>query len=76
MGRVARVTELIGRDAGFYVEEPDIPEGVTCAEWRRRRSELSRAEAAPRPRMRPAFEWPALPALGALPRPALGESGP
>ena len=26
----------------FYVEEPDIPEGVTCAEWRRRRQRLAK----------------------------------
>ena len=29
-----------GRGSGlspFYMEEPDIPEGVTCAEWRGRR---------------------------------------
>jgi hypothetical protein len=74
MSRVARVTEFIGRGAGIYVEEPDIPEGMTCAEWRRRRVEQRGTEVAPRPR--PAFKWPAVPALTALPRPALGESGP
>ena len=26
----------------FYVEEPDIPEGVTCAEWRRPRQRLAK----------------------------------
>lgn len=41
MRRVARVTEDLGRDGGgFYIEAPDIPEGLTCAEWRRVRSEL------------------------------------
>ena len=41
MRRLARVTEDLGRDGGgFYVEAPDIPEGFTCTEWRRRRSEL------------------------------------
>jgi hypothetical protein len=25
-----------GSRAGFYVGEPEIPEGMTCAEWRRR----------------------------------------
>ena len=25
-----------------YMEEPDIPEGVTCAEWRRRRQRLAK----------------------------------
>ena len=29
-------------DSPFYVEEPDIPEGVTCAEWRRRRRHLAK----------------------------------
>ena len=72
MSRVARVTEYIGRDAGVYIEEPDIPEGKTCREWRRRRAELRTTGAAPRPR--PAFNWPSLPALGTLPRPALGEA--
>jgi hypothetical protein len=41
MRRVARVTEDLGRDGGgFYVESPDIPEGLTLAEWRLRRGEL------------------------------------
>ena len=41
MRRIARVTEDLGRDGGgFYVEAPDIPEGLTCAEWRRGRAEL------------------------------------
>jgi hypothetical protein len=35
MRRVARVTEDLGRgDGAFYVEQPDIPEGLTCKEWR------------------------------------------
>jgi hypothetical protein len=41
MRRVARVTEDLGRDGGgFYVEAPDIPEGLTLSEWRRRRVEF------------------------------------
>jgi hypothetical protein len=45
MRHVARVTENLGRDGGgFYVEAPDIPEGLTCAQWRRRRTAL-RADA-------------------------------
>jgi hypothetical protein len=41
MRRVARVTEDLGRDSGgFYIEAPGIPEGLTCAEWRRGRAEL------------------------------------
>ncbi len=40
MRRIARVTEDLGRDGGgFYVEAPDIPEGLTFAEWRRGRAE-------------------------------------
>ena len=41
MRRVGRVTEDLGRDSGgFYIQAPDIPEGLTCAEWRRGRAEL------------------------------------
>jgi hypothetical protein len=41
MRGVARVTEDLGCDGGgFYIEAPDIPEGLTVAEWRLRRSEL------------------------------------
>ena len=41
MRRVARVTEDLGRGGGgFYIEAPDIPEGLTCAEWRRGRAAL------------------------------------
>ena len=71
MRRAARVTEDLGRDGGgFYVEAPDIPEGLTCAEWRRGRAELrasvlnearpSRPEARGRElgrRRRPALQW-------------------
>ena len=75
MRRAARVTEDLGRDGGgFYVEAPDIPEGLTFAEWRRGRAELRASvlnEAQPsRPeagrielgrRRRPALQWrPAL----------------
>ena len=46
-----------GRGSGlspFYLEEPDIPEGVTCAEWRgRRRRNTKRGPLAyVRPRLR------------------------
>jgi hypothetical protein len=59
MRRIARITEDLGRDSGgFYVEPPDIPDGVTCHEWRRLRFEirnpqLSASEAA-------TIGWPAL----------------
>jgi hypothetical protein len=44
MRHVARVTEYLGRDGGgFYVEAPDIPEGLTCAQWRRRRTAIRAA---------------------------------
>ena len=40
MRRIARVTEDLGCDGGgFYVEAPDIPEGLSCHEWRSRRGE-------------------------------------
>jgi hypothetical protein len=67
MGRIARVTEDLGPDVGgFYVEPPDIPDGVTCHEWRRLRFEIrDRQTSAPEP---PASDWRAL-----VPRPtALG----
>jgi hypothetical protein len=71
MRRAARVTEDLGCDGGgFYVEAPDIPEGLTLAEWRLRRVELragSLIDARPgrpeagrlelRPRRRAAFRW-------------------
>ena len=69
MSRAARVTEYIGRgDGGFYVEEPDIPEGLTCQEWRRRRAEARIADRAPRPRL--TLSWPAL-RPPAVPRPKI-----
>ena len=44
MRHSARVTEYLGRDGGgFYVEAPDIPEGLTCAGWRRRRTAIRAA---------------------------------
>jgi len=44
MRHVARVTEYLGRDGGsFYIEAPDIPEGLTCAEWRHRRTAIRAA---------------------------------
>jgi hypothetical protein len=40
MSRVARVTADCGRGGGgFYIQDPDIPQGVTCREWRRRRED-------------------------------------
>jgi len=75
MRPAARVTEDLGRDGGgFYVQAPDIPEGLTFAEWRRGRAELRASvlnQAQPsRPeagrielgrRRRPALQWrPAL----------------
>jgi hypothetical protein len=51
MRRIARVTEDLGRGAGgFYVEAADIPEGVTCNEWRARRAEVAADRSA--------FTWP------------------
>lgn len=51
MRRIARVTEDLGRGAGgFYVEAPDIPEGVTCNEWRARQAEVAADRSA--------FTWP------------------
>jgi hypothetical protein len=61
MRRVARVTEYIGRgDGAFYVEDPDIPEGLTCQDWRQRRAQARGAERRGWPR--PSFSWPTLPA--------------
>ena len=77
MSRVARVTEYIGRGhGGFYVEEPDIPEGLTFQEWRRRRAESERiADRAQRPRL--ALSWPALhPPAVRRPKIQLGTSFP
>jgi hypothetical protein len=57
MRRVARVTEYIGRgDGGLYVEEPDIPEGLTCQDWRQRRAQARRTQR----RERRSFGWSAL----------------
>jgi hypothetical protein len=56
MSRVARVTADVGRsDGGFYVEQPDIPEGLTCPDWRCRRVELRRAQRSRR--QRPVLRW-------------------
>ena len=66
MRHVARVTEYLGHDGGgFYVETPDIPEGLTCAQWRRRRTAIRAAAvddlapARPKPSRspRPVFRW-------------------
>ena len=44
MRRVDRVTEDLGSgDGGFYVEAPDIPEGLTCAQWRQERTAIRAA---------------------------------
>jgi hypothetical protein len=67
MRRVARVTEYIGRgEGGLYVEDPDIPEGLTFQDWRQRRAQARRAERRAWPR---SFSWSALraPAFGAKP---------
>ena len=54
MRHVARVTGDLGRDGGgFYVEPPDIPVGLTCTQWRRRRT-ASRAAFGWRPVLRSA----------------------
>jgi hypothetical protein len=71
MRHVARVTEYLGSgDGGFYVEEPDIPEGLTCQEWRVTRFEVRSAErrerveltatTAPTARRRRTLVWPGL----------------
>ncbi|HEX6654129.1 MAG TPA: hypothetical protein VF072_15395 [Thermoleophilaceae bacterium] len=66
MRRVARVTEDLGRGGGsFYIEAPDIPEGLTCAQWRRRRTAMRAAaleDSAPARAKRnwsprPVFRW-------------------
>ena len=44
-----------GRGSGFspfYLEEPDIPQGVTCTEWRRRN-----ANRGPLAHVRPGLRW-------------------
>jgi hypothetical protein len=49
MGRIARVAEEPGPDAGaFYVEPPDIPDGLTCQQWRRVRPEIRRSHGTRR----------------------------
>lgn len=71
MRRIARVTEDLGRDpGGFYIEEPDIPEGLTCREWRHRRADLQKAERSAQPR--PTLSLPPIrPRVPRLPRPSL-----
>jgi hypothetical protein len=34
--------EAASGDSPLYVEEPDIPEGVTCAAWRRTRQRVAK----------------------------------
>jgi hypothetical protein len=47
MRRIARVTEDLGRcPGGVYIEAPDIPEGVTCNDWRARRAEVAAGRSA------------------------------
>jgi hypothetical protein len=59
MSRIARVTADFGRsDDGFYVDQPDIPEGLTCQDWRSRRVEIHRAQRSKRQRV--ALRWSAL----------------
>ena len=73
MSRVARVTEYIGRgDGGFYVDEPDIPEGLTCQEWRRRRAKERIADRAQRPSA--VFSWPTIQLGTAFPAASFGEA--
>jgi hypothetical protein len=71
MRRVARVTEYLGSgDGGFYVDEPDIPEGLTCQEWRVMRFEVRAVEQSeraeptantlPTARRRRTLVWPGL----------------
>ena len=75
MRRIARVTENLGCDGGgFYVEAPDIPEGLSCDEWRSCRGETSTAPRSPR--TRPSFRLPSIRPLGAFPRPAVGQATP
>jgi hypothetical protein len=58
MSRIARVTADLGSsDDGFYVERPDIPEGLTCRDWRCRRVELL-STTRPR-RKRAVLRWTA-----------------
>jgi hypothetical protein len=50
MSRAARITADFGRcDGGFYIEAPDIPEGLTCREWRRRRAQVRPSGRSGRP---------------------------
>ena len=59
MSRIARVSADLGHsDGGVYVEQPDIPEGLTCREWRSRRVELRRARSW---RQRAVLRWSASP---------------
>jgi hypothetical protein len=75
MRRIARVTEDLGCDGGgFYVNAPDIPEGLSCDEWRRCRGETSAVERSPRSRT--SFRLPVIRPQGAFPRPALGRATP
>lgn len=75
MRRIARVTEDLGCDGGgFYVKAPDIPEGLSCDEWRRCRGEAGTAKRSPRPR--PSFRLPTIRPQGAFPRAALGRATP
>ena len=71
MRRIARITEDLGRDGGgFYVEPPDIPDGVSCQDWRRLRFESR--DPQPSPAEPATFGWPALvPRLKPIRVPAL-----
>lgn len=60
MSRVARVNADFGRsDGGVYVEQPDIPEGLTLRDWRCRHVELRRAQGSWR--QRAVLRWSASP---------------
>ena len=65
MRHVARVTEYLGSDGGgFYVEPPDIPEGLTLAQWRRRRTAIRAAALETSAPARPTRTWAPRAAFG------------
>jgi hypothetical protein len=59
MSRIARLTADCGGvgDRGFYIEEPDIPQGITCRDWRRGREDARPQRAGWPPAL---FRRPAL----------------
>jgi len=53
--QTAAAGAIAGRELGaslFYVVEPDIPEGMTCTEWRRRRQPVAKRRLIARVRAR------------------------